>query len=453
MAKKLIYPLVAVVGIAAASGAAWWFQSKPKLAQEIGAASPAANPASPASAPNAASPRPAGVEVAQAEVMPLRDDAQSVGSLRSTQSVMMRPEVAGRVKLLGFSDGAQVRKGQVLVQLDDTLQQAEVSQAMAQVSIAKANHQRNNELVAQNFVAKRVLEESGASLQVAEAQLALANARLSRMAILAPFNGTVGIRSVNVGDYVKDGADLVNIEDISSMFVDFRLPERFQGKLKLNQSVELVLDAFPGRAFKARIEALDPLLDVNGRSIGVRALLPNSMGEVAQKGKPSAAGAANKPAPAAALAKDKSARPADASRAGGGSNPLRPGMFARVNTVFGVNDAAVVVPEEAIVPQGGRQFVIKVVAPSELPATAIANLPADTKFVSLRQEVKLGVRRQGKVEILEGLTQGQTVVVAGQQRLQRDGSPLRIVEVGRPPQGAASAPVAGASAPAVAASR
>ena len=449
MAKKLIYPLVAVVGIAAASGAAWWFQSKPKLAQEIGSASPAANPASPASASNAATPRPAGVEVAQAEVMPLRDDAQSVGSLRSSQSVMMRPEVAGRVKSMGFIDGSQVRKGQVLVQLDDTLQQAEVSQAMAQVSIAKANHQRNKELVAQNFVAQRVLEESGASLQVAEAQLALANARLSRMAILAPFNGTVGIRSVNIGDYVKDGADLVNIEDISSMFVDFRLPERFQGKLKLNQSVELVLDAFPGRAFKAKIEALDPLLDVNGRSIGVRALLPNSMGEVAQKGKPSAAGASNKSAPVPVAAKDKSA---SAGRPGVGSNPLRPGMFARVNTVFGVNDAAVVVPEEAIVPQGGRQFVIKVVAPSELPASAAVNLPADTKFVSLRQEVRLGVRRQGKVEILEGLTQGQTVVVAGQQRLQRDGSPLRIVEVGRPAQGPL-APASGASAPALAASR
>lgn len=450
MAKKIIYPLVAVLGIAAASGVAWWVQSKPKLAQELGAAAPIAGPVG---AVSVANPRPAGVEVAQAEVMPLRDDAQSVGTLRSSQSVMMRPEVAGRIKSLGFSDGAQVRKGQVLVQLDDTLQQAEVSQAMAQVSIAKATNQRNKELVAQNFVAQRVLEESAAVLQVAGAQLALANARLSRMAILAPFNGSVGIRNVNVGDYVKDGADLVNIEDISSMYVDFRLPERFQGKLKLDQTVELVLDAFPGRAFKARIQALDPLLDVNGRSIGVRAVLPNSLGESAQKGKPQAAGAGNKPVPVAAVGKDKAARPADAARAGSGSNPLRPGMFARVNTVFGVNDAAVVVPEEAIVPQGGRQFVIKVVAPSELPATAVANLPADTKFVSQRQEVKLGVRLQGKVEILEGLSQGQTVVVAGQQRLQRDGSPLRIVEVGRPAQGAASAPVAGASAPAIAASR
>jgi len=126
-------------------------------------------------------------------------------------------------------------------------------------------------------------------------------------------------------------------------------------------------------------------------------------------------------------------------------------MFARVTAVFGVNDAALVVPEEAIVPQGGKQFVIRVVEPSAVPAAT--NLPPDTQWVSLRQEVKLGVRRQGKVEITEGLTEGQSIVVAGQQRLQRDGTPLRIVELGKlpaPPAGAASAP---ASSPAVAASR
>ena len=122
-------------------------------------------------------------------------------------------------------------------------------------------------------------------------------------------------------------------------------------------------------------------------------------------------------------------------------------MFARVLTVFSVNDAAVVVPEEAIVPQGGRQFVFKVVELSAVPAPAGVTLPPDTKFVSQRQEVKLGARRQGKVEITDGLTEGQTVVIAGQQRLQRDGTPLRIVELGRPPQGAASAASAASAAP------
>ncbi len=436
MSKKNMYRIVAVLGIAAASAAAWWYQSIPKSPKEAVAA-PATVPAV-----GAAPSRPAGVEVAKVEKMALQDDAKSVGSLRSRQSVMLRPEIAGRVKELGFSDGARVRKGQLLVQLDDVLQRAEVKQSQAQVSIAQANFKRNQELVAQNFVAQRVLEESAANMQVAEAQLALSNARLSRMAILAPFDGTVGIRNVNLGDFVKDGAELVNLEDISSMYVDFRLPERFQGKLKAQQMVELTLDAFPGRVFKARVEAIDPLLDANGRSVSVRAVLPNTLGEPVLGGN-RAAGTA------VAAAPPRAAKPASTASAPRPA-PLRPGMFARVTTVFSVNEAALVVPEEAIVPQGGRQFVIKVVEPSAVPAAATATLPPDTQFVSLRQEVKLGVRRAGKVEITEGLTLGQTVVVAGQQRLQRDGTPLRIVVLGQPPRGSASAPgvAAAASAPA-----
>ncbi len=496
MPTKVLYSVVAVVGIAAASGGAWWYQSRPQGPQEITTISPGGK--SPAAAvPAAASaPRAAGVEVAKAERSRLQDDAQSVGTLRSRQSVMLRPEVAGRVKEIGFADGATVRRGQILVQLDDTLQRAEIKQAQAQVSIAKANLKRNQELVAQSFVAQRVLDESSANLQVADAQLALACARWSRMAIQAPFDGTVGMRSVNLGDYVKDGADLVNLEDISSMYADFRLPERYQGKLRVRQNVQLLLDAFPGRMFKATIEAIDPLLDVNGRSIGVRAVLPNTMGEPQQQagarsgspGGPSGAtpgGKAGKPATAAVTGQSEGTRfpgrrlagdavgcvspddlalAEDNSRAvaagalgteapvarglGSGARPapLRPGMFARVTTVFSIRDAAIQVPEEAIVPQGGRQFVIKVVEPTQ-SAAGDQKLPPDTRFVSLRQEVKLGARQQGRVEIVEGLEEGETVVVAGQQRLQRDGTALRIVELGRP--GAARS---GAGAPAEAAS-
>lgn len=451
MIQKIIYPLLAVVGIALASGAAWWYQSKPKGSQEVNGASVAAVGAPGAGVPavSESASRPAGVEVAQVEKISLRDDAQSVGSLRSRQSVMLRPEVAGRVKVLGFSDGAPVRKGQLLVQLDDVLQRAELRQAQAQLSIAQATLRRNQELVAQNFVAQRVLEESAANLQVVEAQLALSQVRLARMAILAPFDGTVGIRNVNLGDFVKEGADLVNLEDISSMYADFRLPERYQGKLKLRQMVELALDAFPGRAFQARVEAIDPLLDVNGRSVGVRAVLPNTPDQLARGDKPVGA-ATHAGAPVAKPGATGAVR----SGPSGNSGPLRPGMFARVTTVFSVSDSALVVPEEAIVPQGGRQFVIKVVAPSALHL-APESLPLETKFVSLRQEVKLGVRRQGKVEITEGLSEGQTVVLAGQQRLQKDGTPLRIVELGRPGPGAASpaGPASAAPAPAPVTSR
>lgn len=495
MASKSIYSIVAVLGIAAASAAAWWYQTRPQVPREASTSSPGAGRTATAPAGAASGPRLAGVEVATVERLTLRDDAQSVGSLRSRQSVMLRPEVPGRVLALGFTDGATVRRGQVLVQMDDTLQRADIKQAQAQVSIAQANFRRNQELVAQNFIARRVLDESQASLQVAEAQLGLACARWSRMAILAPFAGTVGIRNINVGDFVKDGADLVNLEDTSSMYVDFRLPERFQTRVRKGQTVEMQLDSIPGRMFKAQVEAIDPLLDVNGRSVGVRAVLPNSMGEpLVQPARGGAAGApaaaGSRPAAARAAAsgtRPDARRPAQGARAQAGGpapapptpqpvtlegcpppaipvaatssasvrvgeagGPLRPGMFARVTPVFAIKEGALSVPEEAIVPQGGRQFVIKVVAPAALPATAASGIAPDTKFVSLRQEVRLGVRQTGKVEITEGLAQGETVVVAGQQRLQRDGTPVRIVEttsvpgLGRPSP-PASAAVAAAS--------
>lgn len=478
MASKKMYSVVAVAGILGASTLAWWLQT----------------PKSDASATPAGA-RPVGVEISQVKKQTLRDDAEAVGSLRSSQNIMLRPEVAGRVLSLGFADGARVHAGQVLVQMDDTLQRAEVQQSLAQMSIAKANHKRNQELVAQNFVSQRSLDESSAALQVADAQLGLSCARLERMRLIAPFNGVVGIRNVNVGDYVKDGADLINLENIGSLYVDYRLPERYQSKVSPGQTIEVKLDAFPGRLFKAKVEAVDPLIDANGRSIGVRAVLANTAGEaVAATGKNPAQGAGSQTAAAAPASSSASSAQAKAgglvasvpaakkaepnnrgvalpspqslgcpantfdrtrtSAGGEQSGPLRPGMFARVTAVFAVKPNALVVPEEAIVPQGGKQFVIKAVSPTELPASAASAasaaasapaLPPDTKFVSQRVEVKLGMRRGGQVEITEGLADGDTIVVAGQQRLQKDGSPLRVVELGRGPVNAASAAASGAA--------
>jgi membrane fusion protein (multidrug efflux system) len=496
MASKKIYTIVAVAGILTASSVAWWYQNANKSTMGI-------------TVPAGAGGKAVGVELVNVKKMLLRDDAEAVGTLRSRQNVMMRPEVAGRILALGFSDGARVNVGQVLVQLDDTLQRAEVQQSLAQLSIARANHKRNQDLVAQNFVAQRVLDESAASLQVSEAQVSLSCARLERMRIVAPFSGVVGIRNINVGDFVKDGADLINLEDIGMLYVDYRLPERYQAKLAPGQVVELKIDALPGRLFKAKVEALDPLIEPNGRSIGMRAVLANGPGEPivppggkkpdgsasasgpAKPGAPSVAASApaqpaSKNPPAANPAKvadGKSSKPANNPNAGNGpvsgtfnlptpqslgcppnqfdrarvapsgsnaSGPLRPGMFARVSAVFAVKPDALVVPEEAIVPQGGKQFVIRAIPPSEMPAqpasaTASApEIPPGTLYVSKRIEVKLGIRRGGQVEVTEGLNEGEPVVVAGQQRLQKDGTPLRVVELGKPPAAAASA----ASAPA-----
>lgn len=207
--------------------------------------------------------------------MKLIDEAQAVGNLRSRQSVMLRPEVSGRVTQLNFRDGERVKKGQLLVQFDDQLTLAQVKQSQAELSIALANHKRNQELVEQNFISKRSLDESAANLEVSQAKLALSVASAARLKVLAPFDGIAGIRLVSQGDYLKDGADIVNIEDIDAVYVDFRLPERFQSKVKKGQRAMVDLDALPGRKFSALIQAIDPLLEANGRSVAVRGCIDN----------------------------------------------------------------------------------------------------------------------------------------------------------------------------------
>ena len=394
MAYNKKYTLMALIGVGVVSGVAWWAQRQP----------PATTPSSATTAPAAAGAKAPAVEVAKVESITLVDETQAVGSLRSRQGVMLRPEVAGRVKQIFFNDGQRVRKGQLLVQFEDQLQQAQVSQARAELSLAEANHKRNQELVGQNFISKRSLDESGAALEVTRAKLSLADATLQRLKVLAPFDGIAGLKQFNVGDYLKDGADMVNIEDLDAVLLDFRLPERFQAKIRAGQKAQLTVDALPGRPFTAIVQAVDPLIEANGRSVGVRGCIDNRQ------------------------------------------QSLRPGMFARVNAVFGSRENALVIPEEAIIPQGGRSFVVKVVA-GEKPDT----------HVSQRVSVKLGLRQPGKVEILEGLAAGDTVVTAGHQRLQKDGTAVRVVDLSQPaggkpaapagPSGAAGAAPAAGSAP------
>lgn len=410
MASKSVYSIVAVVGIAAASGGAWWYQNKASSGSVATSNVPSATDgAIPTAAPAAgvavaggagAPARPPSVESAKVEVMKLTDDTQAVGSLKSRQGVTLRPEVSGRITQLNFKDGERVKKGQLLVQFDDQLQLAQVKQSQAELSIAQANHKRNQELVAQNFISKRSVEESAANLEVAQAKLSLSQATASRLKIIAPFDGMTGIRTVNVGDYLKDGGDIVNIEDIAAVFVDFRLPERFQSKVKKGQKAQVDMDALPGRKFTAVIQAIDPLLDANGRSVGVRACIDNRQ------------------------------------------NQLRPGMFARVNTVFSEREKAIVVPEEAIVPQAGKQYVIKLLDGAD------KGTEKETKTTQ-RIEVKVGIRRPGKVEILEGLVEGDEVVTAGQQRVQKDGTSVKVVELGKPggkpAASASSVPAAGSA--------
>ena len=336
------------------------------------------------------------VEATKVRQMTMRDDAEAVGSLRSRRSVVLRPEISGRITQLNFSDGQRVRKGQLLVQLDDQLPRAQVQQSRAELSIARANHKRNQELVAQGFISQRSVDESAANLEVAEAKLALAEATAQRLRIVAPFDGIAGIRGVNVGDYLKDGADIVNVEDLDAVYVDFRLPERLQNKVKTGQTARVAFDALPGVQYSAVVLAINPQIDADGRSLAVRGCIDNRRLQ------------------------------------------LRPGMFARVTAVFGERSDANVVPEEAIVPDGAAPYVLRVVAGTE-----------EGSQVAKRTPVRLGARTPGFVEVVEGLAPGDVVVTAGQQRLQRDGTAVRVVELGQPSAGRSAA---GAEPPATASS-
>jgi membrane fusion protein, multidrug efflux system len=327
------------------------------------------------------------VEAAKAESVTLTDDVSAVGSLRARQGVMVRPEVSGRVARLGFADGQPVKRGQLLLQLDDTLQRAQSEQADAQARIAQTNLQRSRELLAQNFISQSAVDQNEAALQVAQAQVSLAKAQLNRMRVLAPFDGTAGLRSVDVGDYLKDGADVVKLEDLSSMEAEFSIPERYAGRPLQGMAVQVTLDALPSSRYQGRVVALASQVDANGRAMLVRARVENPGGV------------------------------------------LKPGMFARLRLVLSERPNAVTVPEEALVPLGGTQLLF----------TVARNAQGQT--VAQRVVPKLGLRVPGKVEVLEGIKVGDLVVTAGHGRLLRgENVPVRVVELGAPPPGAGGSP-------------
>ena len=243
--------------------------------------------------------------------------------------------------------------------------------------------------MAQNFVSQSAVDQSAAALEVAEAQVALSQAQLARMRILAPFDGVAGIRSVNLGDYVKDGADLVNIEDLSQVLVDFRLPERFIARVKTGQTVDVSLDAMPGQRFTGRIDALDSLIDANGRSLLVRARLDN---------------------PGGVLKSGCSRARASSSRS------------ARTRWSC---------------PR--RRWCRKAAS-----STSIKVVDGPNGKVASRIEARIGLRLPGKVEVLDGLAAGDLVVTAGQARLGRgEAVPLKVVDISRPRRRARAGAAAG----------
>jgi membrane fusion protein (multidrug efflux system) len=358
----------AALGIVAAASAGFWVGANRPLGDRDAATAPASTAAGAAApAQSGANGAPTTVEATKVAVMAMPQSITAVGSLRSDESITVRPEVAGRISAILFKEGQQVGKGMTLLRLDPAINQAEVQQARANLKLAQTKYDRAVELSQRNFISGQAKDEAENNLRVAQAALALVEARLAKTEIRAPFAGVIGLRVVSVGDYVKEGADIVNLESIDPLKVDFRVPEVYLRHVQEGQTLTVTLDAIPGKKFEGKVFAVNPLVDAAGRAVVIRAIVRNT------------------------------------------DTSLRPGMFARVNLITRAEKEALVIPEQAIVPQGEEQYVFRVV---------------DGKVARVR--VEIGQRREAKVEILKGLAANDVVVTAGQLKL-RDGMPVTII--------------------------
>ncbi|MFV0681427.1 efflux RND transporter periplasmic adaptor subunit [Ottowia sp.] len=364
---------IAMLALAGATGTAWWLQ-RPAPERAVNAAPALAPGSATASAAQAASTADGPVvESARVQRRTLADTVDAVGSLRARQGTVVRAEVGGRVTQINFRDSQRVTKGQLLVQLDDRLPQAQVRQAVAELSIAQNRHRRNSDLVKQGFISQQAVDESAAALQVAKAKAELARASADRLRVHAPFAGVTGLRNISVGDYLKEGDDIASLEDMSAMYVDFRLPERLQARVRPGQTARVQVDAFADRAFAAVVTAVDPLIDADGRSVVARGCIDNRL------------------------------------------QHLRSGMFARVSARLGDDRAVLMVPESAVVSLGGRQTVVRL-------------RQDQAAWTAERVVVETGAREAGRVEIVRPLAAGERIVTAGQQRIQRDGQRVRLMD-------------------------
>jgi membrane fusion protein (multidrug efflux system) len=307
---------------------------------------------------------PSAVETVVVHAQAAPNTFETVGSLRSAEAIMLRPEVAGRVQAIHFSDGQQVAAGTLLVTLDDALVRAELNEANANLANSKRAFSRATELAQKQLIAKADLDKAQAALGVDQARAASAATRMSKAQIRAPFGGMIGLRKVSVGDYVTSGQDLVELVRLDPLEIELRAPEVVMASLAVGQKVLFGVDAFREGRFTATVVAISPIVELGGRSVALRARFDNP------------------------------------------DNKLRPGMSARVRIELASNGSALLVPEQAIVPMGETKNVYTVVQ-------------GKAKLVP----VEIGMRVPGQVEITSGIKDGDEVIVAGIQKI-GDGAPV-----------------------------
>jgi len=304
------------------------------------------------------------VVTAEAKIQPLGVEIEAVGTARANESVEVTSKASNTITAIRFQEGDRVRRGDILVELEGAEARASLSEAEAAFAESQNNFKRSRDLYTQQALSVSQLDLIEATLKANQARVDVAKARLADTIIRASFDGKTGFRRVSLGSLVSPGTVITTLDDTSLIKLDFTVAETYLYALEKNLPVTAATAGLPGRQFNGKVSQIDSRVDPVSRSIAVRAELPNPKGE------------------------------------------LRPGMFMTVK-LQGEMSPALLVPENSIVPEQGRTFVFVV-----------------DNGEATRREVKLGKRRPGVVEILDGLKEHERVVVEGTQNL-RDGGPVR----------------------------
>ncbi|MBI1798473.1 MAG: efflux RND transporter periplasmic adaptor subunit [Candidatus Eisenbacteria bacterium] len=289
----------------------------------------------------------------------MRDAFHAVGTIESDQSVEVASQIAGVVESLALPEGRAVGQGVLLARLDDRELKAQSERAMAQRELAAANFDRAKKLAEQQAISTRELDDARATLAVAEANASLAKVQLDRTRILAPFSGVVGRRRISVGAWLKPGDAVTEMAQLSPLRASFSAPERMLSELTPWRAVEIRTPAWPGRTFQGALSVVDPIVDPVTRTVRLLARLPNPAGL------------------------------------------LRPGMSADVTVTLAERTHALTIPDEAVFAEGSASFVYVVKPDSSVT----------------RATIQIGSRDSMRVEVLRGLSEGQTVVRTGHQKL------------------------------------
>lgn len=315
-------------------------------------------------------PPPAVIATATVQHQQWQPHLSAVGSLVASQGVFVSNQIAGQVTGISFDSGETVTAGQTLVQLDDEVDRAELKARLAALKLAQLEFERTAKLMKNRSASQADYDKARATLDGAKALIASAQASIHKKAIQAPFDGVLGIRQVDLGQYLPAGAPIVSLQALNPLFADYNLPERYLGQVAVGHEVRVKVQAYADKTFSGRISVVSPRVEAGTRSLRLRATLDNP------------------------------------------DTLLRPGMFAQIDTLAPAQREVLTLPQRAITynPYGDAVFLV---------------IEKDGKRIVQNQTVQTGEVRQGQIEILEGLKEGDVVVSAGLNKL-RNGQPVQI---------------------------